>query len=409
MICALAGAPMTGEAQVAAPIEPNPNGVMNMVRWTMRAAALTVAALVAACGGGDKAPITSVKVMGDSLADSGTFGLKFTVQGAAATGTGSTPIWPEIVNARSALPELCPAYRQGSVGFTTAAGCTNYAIGGGRINYAQDASNPLSIRTQLARAATVHGAYTAQDLLLIDGGGNDAADLAGAFLGAQTPAGAAAYRSLLLTLLPAATVDGLLAQGTAGAAQAGGAYMQALANAFHDAIKAQALDKGAQKVVVLNAPDITLTPRFAAVLAGVAQASGGGAAGQAAAGQIQGVIRQWVGAFNTQLATKFNGVSSVAIVDFFAIFNDQVANPSKYGLTNAKDTACPVTGVGSDGLPSYTFPTCTAAVLSANPPTGKTADWWKTHLFSDGFHPTPKGHELMAGEVIKAITAKGWN
>ena len=85
MICALAGAPMTGEAQVAAPIEPNPNGVMNMVRWTMRAAALTVAALVAACGGGDKAPITSVKVMGDSLADSGTFGLKFTVQGAAHT------------------------------------------------------------------------------------------------------------------------------------------------------------------------------------------------------------------------------------------------------------------------------------------------------------------------------------
>jgi phospholipase/lecithinase/hemolysin len=384
-------------------------GDMDMARWTMRAAALAVAALVAACGGGENAPITSVKVMGDSLADSGTFGLKFTVQGSAPTGAGSTPIWPEIVNSRSALPELCPAYRQGAAGFTTAAGCTNYAIGGGRINYAQDASNPLSIRTQLARAASVHGTYTAQDLLLIDGGGNDAADLAGAFLGAQTPAGAAAYRSLLITLLPAATVDGLLAQGSTGAAQAGGAYMQALANAFHDSIKAQALDKGAQKVVVLNAPDITLTPRFAAVLAGVAQASGGGATGQAAAAQIQGVIRQWVGAFNAQLASKFNGVSSVAIVDFFAIFNDQVANPSKYGFTNAKDTACPVTGVGSDGLPSYTFPTCTATALSAKPPTGGTADWWKTYIFSDGFHPTPKGHELMAGEVLKAITAKGWN
>jgi hypothetical protein len=382
---------------------------MDMARWTMRAAALAVAALVAACGGGENAPITSVKVMGDSLADSGTFGLKFTVQGTAGTGAGSTPIWPEIVNARSALPELCPAYRQGAAGFTTAAGCTNYAIGGGRINYAQDASNPLSIRTQLARAASVHGTYTAQDLLLIDGGGNDAADLAGAFLGAQTPAGAAAYRSLLITLLPAATVDGLLAQGSAGAAQAGGAYMQALANAFHDSIKAQALDKGAQKVVVLNAPDITLTPRFAAVLAGVAQASGGGATGQAAAMQIQGVIRQWVGAFNAQLGSKFNGVSSVAIVDFFAIFNDQVTNPSKYGFTNAKDTACPVTGVGSDGLPSYTFPTCTATALSAKPPTGGTADWWKTYIFSDSFHPTPKGHELMAGEVLKAITAKGWN
>ena len=45
-----------------------------------------VAALVAACGGGENAPITSVKVMGDSLADSGTFGLKFTVQGTSPTG-----------------------------------------------------------------------------------------------------------------------------------------------------------------------------------------------------------------------------------------------------------------------------------------------------------------------------------
>lgn len=185
--------------------------------------------------------------------------------------------------------------------------------------------------------------------------------------------------------------------------------MQALANAFFDSIKAQALDKGAQKVVVLNAPDITLTPRFAAVLAGVAQASGGGATGQAAAAQIQGVIREWVAAFNAQLNSKFTWVSAVAIVDLFGIFNDQVANPSKYGFTNVKDTACPVTGVGSDGLPSYSFPTCTASALSAKPPAGGTADWWNTYIFSDGFHPTPKGHELIAGEVIKAITAKGWN
>ncbi|MEI6028010.1 MAG: SGNH/GDSL hydrolase family protein [Betaproteobacteria bacterium] len=380
-----------------------------MARWTMRAAALAVAALVAACGGGEKAPITSVKVMGDSLADSGTFGLKFTVQGTAPTGAGSTPIWPELVNARSALPELCPAYRQGAAGFTTAAGCTNYAIGGGRINYPQDASNPLSIRTQLARAATVHGSYTSQDLVLIDGGGNDAADLVGAYLGASSPAGAVAYRSLLISLLPAATVDGLLAQGAVGAGQAGGAYMQQLASVFSDAIKAQTLDKGAQKVVVLNAPDITLTPRFAAVLGGVAQAYGGGAAGQAAAAQVQGLIRQWIGAFNTQLTAKFNGVATVAVIDFYGVFADQVANPAKYGFTNVKDTACPVVGVGSDGLPSYSFPTCTAAALSAKPPTGGTADWWKTYAFSDGFHPTPQAHQLLADEVNKAVTAKGWN
>ena len=47
-------------------------------------AVLALSMLLAACGGGDP-PITSVKVMGDSLADSGTFGLKFTVQGSAPT------------------------------------------------------------------------------------------------------------------------------------------------------------------------------------------------------------------------------------------------------------------------------------------------------------------------------------
>lgn len=382
-----------------------------MGRWTMRAAALAapalVAAILSACGGGSYAPVTSVKVMGDSLADSGTFGLKFTVQGAAATGAGSTPVWPEIVNERNGLPELCAAYRQATAGFTTAAGCTNYAIGGGRINYPLDAASPLSIRTQLARAATVHGSYTPQDLLLIDGGGNDAADLVGAYLGAQTPAGAAAYAALLSSVLGPATAATLLQPG--GAAAAGAQYMARLADLFFDAIKAQALDKGAQKVVVLNAPDITLTPRFAAVLGGVSQSFGGGAAGQAAATQLQGLIRNWIGAFNTQLASRFNGVSSVAILDFYGVFTDQVTNPAKYGFTNVKDTACPVTGVGSDGLPSYSFPTCTASALSAKPPTGGTADWWKTYIFSDGFHPTPKGHELMADEVLKLVKAKGWN
>lgn len=383
-----------------------------MGRWTMRAAALAapalVAAILSACGGGSYAPVTSVKVMGDSLADSGTFGLKFTVQGAAATGAGSTPVWPEIVNERNGLPELCAAYRQATAGFTTAAGCTNYAIGGGRINYPLDAASPLSIRTQLARAATVHGSYTPQDLLLIDGGGNDAADLVGAYLGAQTPAGAAAYAALLSSVLGPATAATLLSQ-PGGAAAAGAQYMARLADLFFDAIKAQALDKGAQKVVVLNAPDITLTPRFAAVLGGVSQSFGGGAAGQAAATQLQGLIRNWIGAFNTQLASRFNGVSSVAILDFYGVFTDQVTNPAKYGFTNVKDTACPVTGVGSDGLPSYSFPTCTASALSAKPPTGGTADWWKTYIFSDGFHPTPKGHELMADEVLKLVKAKGWN
>ena len=64
--------------------------IYNRASWSVVAAAC----MLAACGGGgsDTTPaarVTSVKVMGDSLADSGTFGYKFTVQGSAATGTGS--------------------------------------------------------------------------------------------------------------------------------------------------------------------------------------------------------------------------------------------------------------------------------------------------------------------------------
>ena len=79
------------------------------MHWAALAAA---AAVLTACGGGGSdttpaAPVTSVKVFGDSLADSGTFGMKFTVQGTAATGAGSTPIWPELPCPASRAPRTC--------------------------------------------------------------------------------------------------------------------------------------------------------------------------------------------------------------------------------------------------------------------------------------------------------------
>lgn len=99
--------------------------------------AVLLAGLLAACGGGGSdttpaAPITSLKVMGDSLADSGTFGLKFTVNGADSL------IYPERIAAAYGLA-LCNAYTAtGAASFVpnpAQAGCTNYAIGGGRINF----------------------------------------------------------------------------------------------------------------------------------------------------------------------------------------------------------------------------------------------------------------------------------
>lgn len=71
-----------------------------MLQATLAAAA--VAVLVACGGGGDdggnRGPNTSVvKVVGDSLNDSGTFGIKFTVQGSVAA---PSEIWTDHVASR---------------------------------------------------------------------------------------------------------------------------------------------------------------------------------------------------------------------------------------------------------------------------------------------------------------------
>lgn len=375
------------------------------------------ALFLAACGGGgggtQEPRVNAVRVMGDSLADSGTFGLKFTVQGTAPTGVGSTPIWPELVADGFGVAPLCshfrvnPVTREASVELA----CTNFAVGGGRINATGAASDPTSIPLQLQVAGALRGSFTEEDLVLVVGGGNDAADWVAAFLGAASgQEGVANFSSFLSSLLEPATLANLLQQPN-GAVLASGAYAVALADAFHAAITQHLTDRGATKVAVLNMPDITLTPRFRAVLQGVTLANGGGEQGAAAAQQIQFVIRQWIDAYNARLAERFLGDENVAIVNFNGTFTQQVNNPGQFGLTNVTDAACPVVGVGADQLPVYDFPTCTVAALTATPPPeGATggADWWRTYIFSDGFHPTPLGHELLAQEVNRVLSERGW-
>jgi outer membrane lipase/esterase len=390
-----------------------------MKAWKYALSALGAALVLAGCGGGggtatsSGSGITAIKVVGDSLSDSGAFGIKFAMQGSA-----SEPmlIWTDRVTASYGAPALCPRY--GATSQTTvalnpaAAACTSYAVGGGRINIPTAPTSGFSIPQQLKDLSN-DKAYTSGDLLLVDGGGNDAADLVGAYLGTATgtPAGIAAYSGLLGTLLAPTVVGAQLGTGPAGFANVGGLYMTALADKMYDAVKTEALDKGAKKVVVLNMPGITNTPRFQTVLASVAAANGGGTAGATARATVEAVIKGWIVAFNNELATKFAGNANVLVVDFYSNFNDQVANPSQYGLTNVTTPACPITGVDSSGLPAYNAATCTATALSAQtPPAGATggANWWKTYAFSDGFHPTIYGYQLLAQLVTKNLATKGW-
>jgi outer membrane lipase/esterase len=363
------------------------------------------AALLASCGGGGgtdapKTAITKVTVSGDSLADVGTFGLKFTVQNAADPAAGF-PIFPQLVAQNFGIQSQCNFYVFTGTTFTANTACTNFAVGAGEIFF-PSATDPRSITLQLATAVqAAGGAWTASDLILVDGGGNDAAELAGKYLGLAS-GGLAAYQAFLAQQLDGPTIAATLSLPN-GPALAAGLYMQKLADTYYNAIKANTLDKGATHVAVLNIPDITLTPRFQMVVAAVAQANG-----PAAAAQLQAAIRQWIGAFNSQLEARIGGDARVALVPFYADLTDEVAHPADYGLSNATTASCPVTGVDLSGLPTYTFATCTSAALDAAPPAGLAAGWWQTWAFSDGFHPTPFGHRLLAASVNRALARAGW-
>lgn len=360
---------------------------------------------LAGCGGNDslpaKASITKVYVMGDSLSDVGTFGgIKFTVQD--PSNPKNSLIWTQLIANNFGIDgsAQCNFYSIGTTASTNPS-CTNFAIGGARIvnnSTTPPTDPPTAPLPTVGDQLTVRSAapFAETDLLLVDGGGNDAADLATAFLTlagappAQQAAAMTQYRTFLAQQLSTAELSGAFAQDATGAV-AGGLYMQNLAKTYYKAIKDNALDKGAKRVAVLNVPDVTVTPRFQAVLSSLGSN----------APAVQGMIRQWISAFNTQLKASVGTDTKIALVDFYTDIQDEVANPASYSLTNAITPACTTVKSALFG----NFP-CLSTELDAV--TGKTAGWWKNYAFSDGFHPTPYGHSLLASSVSRALARAGW-
>lgn len=374
------------------------------------AAALATTGLLAACGGGGgadttpKAKVTTVRVMGDSLSDSGTYGFKFTVQGNDPTTGKPYQVWTERI-AGLYNTTLCPHY--GATMAVANASCTNYAIGGATFSpQGAAAATAMSILNQIKDAGAA--GVTADDLILIDGGANDAADLITqvltyqATVAAGVPAATAIVplRTFLLTQIDATTLDSLLGQGSEGLVKAGGLYMQTLAQKLTASVQTNLLAKGATRVAILNIPAISMTPKFTKVLAGIAASSGATASQQAAA-----MLDGWVTAFNTALSAANSSESRVAVVDFYTEFKGQIANPAQYNFTNSTVAAC---GLLSDNA-NENIQYCSATQLSANIPTGETsADWWKSYVFANDFHPTPYGYQQMSQLVSRSLAQKGW-
>ena len=349
--------------------------------------------ILAGCGG--SAIGFNVYTAGDSLTDSGTFGFRFTVAG---TATAPNRVWPELVAASIVMTEPCPRYSGNPMtGLVTAnsasISCTGYAVGGARINPEGQINDntPGSVLKQIRDLVGERRTLGERDLVLISGGGNDAADLFTLFLKAQdnTPASAANYLALLKELL----TDAELA-AEADPSKRAILYMVKLANTLADTMRDQLLANGARRVLVANIPDLTRTPKLQAVLTPLQQPA------------LFTLARELSVQFNDQLARRFAGDARVAIYSLFDALDAWVTDPPPE-FTQATTPACPPVPNKPN---TYDLSTCTAALLATpDVAQGRPANWWDRYLFADDFHPTPRGHAEAAAQVVQIIRARGWN
>ena len=380
-------------------------------------AAAAAAALLTACGGGGssdsqtntKVSVTSVKVVGASLADSGTFGYKFTVQPAGST---TYPVYSERIASAYGMSSFCPFYTYVSSGssFASHSGCTNYAVAGAAVNnYDMTAravldTIPTSAIKQLVDLG--NAGFASTDLLIVgEASANDTASLTSAYV-QQTFYAAfstADFTTLLATLVSASDMTAYASDPTT----LGTLYMQALADKLVAAVKTNALDKGAPRIAILNTLDVTMTPKFQAMLTSIAQATNA-----ATAMSVQAMVNGWIQAYNARLASDIAAYSSkIVIVDFYTNFTAEFTAPAQHGLTNTMATVCDeiVTGGAAPGATSLDTPAvvgaCTDAAASAM---GSPANWWMSFLFADNFHPPPYGHQLLGQLVTNRLTEVGW-
>jgi phospholipase/lecithinase/hemolysin len=250
--------------------------------------------------------------------------------------------------------------------------------------------------TAATAAADISGAFVAAKT----SGASDTAAVTAAFQAAAADGSAMALAALIkaaggdtsaiLAVAGKATTDATIA-GTAAGATAGAQYaatngpalipkMATAGTELAGYINTKIVGKGAKHVVVVNLPDVSLTP------AGTANPS------------TQPLILAMVNAFNGALQAGLVNSSSVISVDAFAENQRQVNNPGHYALTSVTNTACNISDFTKNPLGSSLV--CNASNLN----TGDVSHY----LFADTVHPTPYGYKLLAQYVTKALVIAGW-
>ena len=131
---------------------------------------------------------------------------------------------------------------------------------------------------------------------------------------------------------------------------------------------AQLTQVGARNILVGNLPDIGKTPRFQ---------------GNQRATELNQLITAHNQALSTLIKTLEQQFTTVNFLEFDLnrLFDEAIANPTDYGLTNTTDSC----------LNGFTFPFDFNYSTCSNP---------DEFLFWDDFHPTTTGHRLIASRAI---------
>ncbi len=358
------------------------------MHW-LRITGLCAASALMLSGCPEDDPYNRLVSFGDSLSDVGTY----KVSTIAAVGGGEYTVnagggenWTERLAAQLGLDAPCAAVTgidsqiaeiPAAMPPTTHSGCYGYAQGGARVTNPVGPSNRVlydvygdpsgllgqltyPVTTQIDNFLAATGGFDRKDLVTVLAGGNDLFIEVAAVPASQSAA------------------DAVTHMATAGTELAGYVQNKILAN-------------GARHVVVVNLPDVSLTP--------YAVSQGAGA---------QALVLSMVQAFNNALSAGLAGLGDrVLLVDAFTQSQDQYAHPADYGLTNVSTPACDLTNSRGQAT--------TAAVLLAAVPSAllcSTATTLATDVsyyqYADTVHPTPYAYGLISSLVVTTMTLNGW-
>ncbi|MGN8111729.1 SGNH/GDSL hydrolase family protein [Paraburkholderia sp. 22098] len=334
-------------------------GINDKVRAAIFAVAISV---LSACGGnGDSSsngsaatPAGGINLQivsfGDSLSDVGTYAPIASAVGGGRFTTNPGQVWTQDV-AQYYGDTLSAAY---TIDFThklSAQSGLGYAEGGATVATPANQSDFLTevignvempVTQQVSRYLAAHRSFNTNQLVLVWAGANDVLR-AGAL-----PAAAQTVETAATTL---AEVVGQIAQN------------------------------GATHIVVVNVPNIGLSPK------GLASADGGANLAQ--------LSQLFNGSLNAALQS--NGLQGKVIqIDSYSWMNQIVANFKANGFAVSN------TSVACD-------PTKTphATALLCSPPTYVTANADQTYMFADDLHPTTHLHTLFAQYVEQQIASRG--